>query len=48
MSVVDVDMNHPLAGKTLKFDLELTEAQDATAEEIAHGYAHGPGGHAHN
>jgi len=48
MSVVDVDMNHPLAGKTLKFDLELTEARDATAEEIAHGHAHGPGGHAHD
>lgn len=46
-SVIDVDMNHPLAGKTLKFDVELTDVRDASPEEIAHGHAHGDGGHEH-
>lgn len=41
---VDVDRNHPLAGQTLVFDVEVTNIRDATAEEISHGHAHGPGG----
>jgi FKBP-type peptidyl-prolyl cis-trans isomerase SlyD len=41
---VDVDTNHPLAGQTLTFDVEVTEVRDATAEEISHGHVHGPGG----
>lgn len=41
---VDVDANHPLAGKTLTFDVEVTDVRDATQEEISHGHAHGPGG----
>ena len=44
---VDVDVNHPLAGKTLTFDVEITEVRDATREEVSHGHVHGPGGHAH-
>ncbi len=43
-----VSGNHPLAGKNLKFDIEVVEVREATAEEIAHGHAHGPGGHHHH
>jgi len=46
-SVIDVDLNHPLAGKTLKFDIEITDVRDASAEEIEHGHVHGAGGHHH-
>jgi FKBP-type peptidyl-prolyl cis-trans isomerase SlyD len=46
-SVIDVDLNHPLAGKTLAFDVEVTDIRDATPEEIEHRHAHGPGGHGH-
>lgn len=42
-----LDSNHPLAGETLHFDVEVTDVRDATAEELAHGHAHGPGGHHH-
>ena len=44
---VDVDPNHPLAGHTLRFEVDLLEVRDATPEELAHGHAHGPGGHQH-
>ena len=43
----DVDTNHPLAGKTLVFDIEVLELRAATAEELSHGHAHAPGGHHH-
>ncbi len=43
---VDVDANHPLAGQTLTFDVEITGVRDATPEELDHGHAHGPDGHA--
>lgn len=44
---VDVDTNHPFAGKTLHFALEIEAVREASAEEQAHGHAHGPGGHQH-
>lgn len=33
-STVIVDGNHPLAGKALKFDVNITEVRDPTAEEL--------------
>lgn len=44
---VFIDGNHPMAGRDLFFDIELTEKRDATEEEVAHGHAHGAGGHQH-
>ena len=44
---VIVDGNHPLAGQTLNFDVEVVEIRDASTEELAHGHAHGAGGHNH-
>jgi FKBP-type peptidyl-prolyl cis-trans isomerase SlyD len=46
-SVIDVDLNHPMAGRTLVFDLEVMSVRDATPEEIEHGHAHELGGQAH-
>lgn len=47
MSTVDIDHNHPLAGKTLLFDIEVTSVRAAAPEEVAHGHAHPGGGHNH-
>lgn len=45
---VFLDFNHPLAGTTLNFEVEVLGVRDATGEEIAHGHPHGPGGHHHH
>ena len=44
---VIVDLNHPLAGRTLHFDVTVREVRAATPEELEHGHAHGEGGHHH-
>lgn len=37
---ITVDGNHPLAGVSLNFDVEVVEVRDATQEEIEHGHVH--------
>lgn len=37
---VVVDGNHPLAGQTLHFSVDIAEVRDATEEELSHGHAH--------
>lgn len=44
---VDIDTNHPFSGKTLTFEVDIVDVRDATGEELAHGHAHGVGGHHH-
>lgn len=44
---VVIDVNHPLAGVTLNFDVKIVEVRDASAEELEHGHVHGAGGHHH-
>ena len=40
--------DHPLAGVTLHFEVEIMDVRDATAEELAHGHAHHGDGHHHH
>lgn len=44
---VTVDGNHPLAGRTLHFSVEVADVRKATHEEVSHGHVHGPHGHEH-
>lgn len=46
--MVKLDMNHPFAGKTLTFDITVSNVRAATEEESSHGHAHGEGGHHHH
>ena len=44
---VTVDANHPLADQNLHVDVEVVDVREATADELAHGHVHGPGGAHH-
>ena len=41
---ISIDGNHPLAGETLAFEVEVANVRVATGEELEHGHPHGPGG----
>jgi FKBP-type peptidyl-prolyl cis-trans isomerase SlyD len=45
---LDLDMNHPFAGKTLTFDVSIDSIRDANPDELSHGHAHGVDGHEHH
>jgi FKBP-type peptidyl-prolyl cis-trans isomerase SlyD len=45
--MVTLDGNHPLAGKSLNFEVEIAGMRPATEEELSHGHVHGAGGHHH-
>ena len=43
---IRLDMNHPLAGKELHFDVKIADVRPATDEEVSHGHVH-TGDHQH-
>ena len=38
--MVTINGNHPLAGMTLNFDVDVVDVREATAEELEHGHVH--------
>jgi len=43
----DCDLNHPFAGKTLTFAVNIIDVRDATEQELSHGHVHSAGGCGH-
>ncbi|MEQ8789257.1 MAG: peptidylprolyl isomerase [Pirellulaceae bacterium] len=46
-NLVTIDENHPWAGLTLRYNVEVVAVRNAEPEEVAHGHVHGPGGVEH-
>lgn len=44
---VTIDINHPLAGVALNFDIKILSVREATEEELDHGHTHEGDGHSH-
>jgi FKBP-type peptidyl-prolyl cis-trans isomerase SlyD len=44
--LISVNGNHPLAGQTLHYNIEIIEIRNATEEELSHGHVH-DGSHHH-
>ena len=40
---VTIDANHPLAGQTLHFDVNVIDVREATPQELEHGHVHAGG-----
>ncbi|MFA5419386.1 MAG: peptidylprolyl isomerase [Bacteroidales bacterium] len=45
---ITMDGNHPLAGQTLHFDVDVVDVREASKEELEHGHVHSPEGHHHH
>ena len=44
---VKMDFNHPLAGKSMRFEGKVLNIREATESELEHGHVHGDGGVEH-